>query len=252
MVAGRYHWKGVDAKPARKTDLLAFHFAHGTLLMAEAGARKRASLHIVHGEAALAAFDLCGLEPMDCTEDSFRVRFTNESHTLKRALTDPRMMSGIGNVYSDEILHAARLSSFRLASKLNYEEWARLFRSMRSVLAAWIDRLAYRGAFPGRVTAYRKGMAVHSQCGEPCPDCQTKVQRIAYADGRSNTEPLREWLQEGWSICSMESRAYGPSGLAVGITVEREAEGGDGADAVPQKRWRAKRDGGASGRGLPH
>jgi len=120
MVAGRYHWKGVDAKPARKTDLLAFHFAHGTLLMAEAGARKRASLHIVHGEAALAAFDLSGLEPMDCTEDSFRVRLTNESHTLKRALTDPRMMSGIGNGYSDEILHAARLSSFRLASKLNY------------------------------------------------------------------------------------------------------------------------------------
>ena len=95
-------------------------------------------------------------------------------------------------------------------------------------------------------------MAVHSRCGEPCPDCQSKVQRIVDQDGRSNTEPLREWLQEGWSICSMESRAYGPSGLAVGITVEREAEGGDGADAVPQKRWRAKRDGGASGRGLPH
>ena len=157
--------------------------------MAEAGARKRASLHIVHGEAALAAFDLSSLEPMDCMEDSFRVRLTNESHTLKRALTDPRMMSGIGNVYSDEILHAARLSSFRLASKLNYEEWARLFRSMRSVLAAWIDRLAYRGAFPGRVTAYRKGMAVHSRCGEPCPDCQTKVQRIAYADGEMNYCP---------------------------------------------------------------
>ena len=174
MVTGRFHWKGVGTKPIRKTDLLAFHFKHGTLLMTEAGANKRASLHIVHGETALAPFDLHGLGPLDCTEENFRVRLASENHTLKRVLTDPRMLSGIGNAYSDEILHASRLSPFRTTSHLNEEEWARLYRSVQTVLATWIDQLAFRGAFPRRVY------------GESCRDCESKVQRIAYVDGEMN------------------------------------------------------------------
>ena len=189
MVTGRYQWKGANAKPTRKSDLLAFNFEHGTLLMTEVGARKRASLHIVHSEAEVAAFDMRGLEPLECSQDDFRRRLASENHTLKRALTDPRMLSGVGNAYSDEILHAARLSPFRLTGKLNDEEWARLFESTQAVLTEWIERLAYRGTFPARVTAFHKDMAVHGRYGKPCPSCQTQVQRIAYADGEMNYCP---------------------------------------------------------------
>jgi formamidopyrimidine-DNA glycosylase len=186
MVAGRYHWKRADTKPTRKSDLLAIHFEHGALMVTEVGARKRASLHILHSEAELQAFDLCGLEPLECAEEDFRVRLAGENHTLKRALTNPRMLSGIGNTYSDEILHAARLSPFRLTSKLQDEEWVRLYGAMQAVLSEWVGRLACDGTLPDRVTAYRKEMAVHGRYGEPCPVCATKVQRISYADGEIN------------------------------------------------------------------
>ena len=187
MIAGRLRWIEAGGKPPA-TALATFHFANGTLAFTEAGTRKRASLHIVHGDDAVAAFDMGGLEVLDADPDAFRERLLRENHTLKRALTDPRLFSGIGNAYSDEILHRARLSPIAQTHKLDPGEVLRLYASARSVLTEWTLRLREEAGsgFPTKVTAFRPQMAVHGRFGEPCPDCGTPVQRIVYAENETN------------------------------------------------------------------
>ncbi|MEZ4332368.1 MAG: DNA-formamidopyrimidine glycosylase family protein [Myxococcota bacterium] len=188
MVAGRLHWKPRTARLPRKTTHAAFDFPRGSLHLTEAGTRKRASLHVVAGEAALRALDPGGLEVLDATADAFRAALLRERHTLKRALTDPHLFAGIGNAYSDEILHRARLSPVKLTDRLAEDEIARLFEATRDVLTAWIDRLrAQTGdAFPEKVTAFRPEMAVHGRFREPCPVCGAPVQRIVRAENEAN------------------------------------------------------------------
>ena len=187
MIAGRLRWIEAGGKPPA-TALATFHFANGTLAFTEAGTRKRASLHIVRGDDAVAAFDMGGLEVLDADPDAFRERLLRENHTLKRALTDPRLFSGIGNAYSDEILHRARLSPIAQTHKLDPGEVLRLYASARSVLTEWTLRLREEAGsgFPTKVTAFRPQMAVHGRFGEPCPDCGTPVQRIVYAENETN------------------------------------------------------------------
>ena len=191
MIAGRLHWKPKGAKIPGKLGLAAFDFTTGTLLLTEAGSKKRASLHLAEGEAGLAVFERGGIEPLDCGLAAFRETLRGESHTLKRALTDPRLFSGIGNAYSDEILHRARLSPMQTTHRLSAEETARLFEATRALLGEWTDRLRRErgGGFPEKVTAFREGMAVHGRFGLPCPDCGTAVQRIVYADNECNYCP---------------------------------------------------------------
>jgi formamidopyrimidine-DNA glycosylase len=188
MVAGRLHWKPRGAKLGASTTLAALDFDDGTLLLTEASARKRASLHFVAGEGALGEFDRGGIEPLEADLPAFGEALTRENHTVKRALTDPRLFSGIGNAYSDEILHRARLSPAKWTSRLSGEEIERLYRAARETLAAWTRRFVEqaRRAFPEKVTAFRDGMAVHGRYGKPCPDCGAPVQRIVYADNESN------------------------------------------------------------------
>ena len=187
MIAGRLRWIEAGAKPPATT-LATFRFANGTLAFTEAGTRKRASLHIVRGDDAVAAFDMGGLEVLDANPDTFREHLLRENHTLKRALTDPRLFSGIGNAYSDEILHRAGLSPIAQTHKLDPSEVLRLYASARSVLAEWTLRLREeaRSGFPTKVTAFRPQMAVHGRFGQPCPDCGTPVQRIVYAENETN------------------------------------------------------------------
>jgi formamidopyrimidine-DNA glycosylase len=187
MIAGRLRWIEAGAKPPATT-LATFRFANGTLAFTEAGTRKRASLHIVRGDDAVAAFDMGGLEVLDANPDTFREHLLRENHTLKRALTDPRLFSGIGNAYSDEILHRAGLSPIAQTHKLDPGEVLRLYASARSVLAEWTLRLREeaRSGFPTKVTAFRPQMAVHGRFGQPCPDCGTPVQRIVYAENETN------------------------------------------------------------------
>jgi len=191
MIAGRLRWEPRGKAVPKRLGLAAFDFPGGTLLLTEAGTKKRASLHVVRGEAALAAHDRGGLEVLDAGLDAFREAVTRENHTLKRALTDPRLVSGVGNAYSDEILHRARLSPLKLTSRLTGEEIARLHAAARDVLLDWIARLREEAgdAFPAKVTAFRDGMAVHGRFGQPCPDCGTLVQRIVYADNECNYCP---------------------------------------------------------------
>jgi len=188
MIAGRLHWKPVGAPIPRRAGLAAFDFPHGTLLLTEAGTKHRASLHVLRGGRALAAHDPGGLDVLGATLEQFRAALTRESHTLKRALTDPRLLDGIGNAYSDEILHAARLSPLRLTAQLTLEESERLFRAARETLAAWTERLRVEtgDAFPEKVTAFRDGMAVHGRFRKPCPVCGSPVQRIRYAENEVN------------------------------------------------------------------
>jgi formamidopyrimidine-DNA glycosylase len=188
MIAGRLHWAERGAPIRKKLGLAALDFDSGTLLLTEAGSTRRASLHVIAGEAGLAAMDRGGLEVMDATPEAFRAALTRENHTLKRALTDPRLFSGIGNAYSDEILHAARLSPMRLTSKLTGEEIVRLQRAVVDTLNAWVARLRddAGGAFPQKVTAFRSEMAVHGRFGQPCPVCGAPVQRIVYAANECN------------------------------------------------------------------
>jgi formamidopyrimidine-DNA glycosylase len=188
MIAGRLHWKPKGAKLGGKIALAAFDFAPGTLLLTEAGTKKRASLHVVQGEAALAALSRGGIEPLDATPDEYRAALTRENRTLKRALTDPSIFSGIGNAYSDEILHAARLSPTQLTRNLESAEIERLREATRSTLIAWRDRLAEEAGaeFPEHVTAFRPGMAVHGRFKQPCPACGSPVQRIVYAANEAN------------------------------------------------------------------
>jgi len=188
MIAGRLHWKPAGASIPRRAGLAAFDFPNGTLLLTEAGTKHRASLHLVRGEPALAAHDPGGLDVLAATLEQFRGALTAASHTLKRALTDPRLLDGIGNAYSDEILHAARLSPLRLTSQLTSAEGERLFQAVRETLVRWMERLrAETGdAFPERVTAFRDGMAVHGRFRKPCPVCGSPVQRIRYAANEVN------------------------------------------------------------------
>jgi formamidopyrimidine-DNA glycosylase len=191
MIAGRLHWKPPGAKPPGKIGLAAFDFAEGTLLLTEAGSKRRASLHVVRGEAGLTEHQRGGLEVLDADETQFRAALLRENHTLKRALTDPRLFSGIGNSYSDEILHRAKLSPLALTTKLSAEEIDRLFAATKSTLLEWLDRLRQEAGadFPEKVTAFRPGMAVHGLFGQPCPVCGSKVQRIVYADNETNYCP---------------------------------------------------------------
>src|SRR5881296_3882843 len=188
MIAGRLHWKPAAAPIPRRAGLAAFDFPHGTLLLTEAGTKHRTSLHVVRGGRALAAHDPGGLDVLGATLEQFRGVLTRESHTLKRALTDPRLLDGIGNAYSDEILHAARLSPLRLTARLTPEESERLFRAARETLASWMERLraATGDGFPEKVTAFRNGMAVHGRFRQPCPVCGSPVQRVRYAQNEMN------------------------------------------------------------------
>jgi formamidopyrimidine-DNA glycosylase len=188
MIAGRLHWRGKEAKLGGRQNIASFDFAAGSLVLTEAGSKRRASLHIVSGEEALHSLDPGGIDVFSCDLDSFRAVLTSENRTLKRALTDPRVLSGIGNAYSDEILHAARLSPIALTHKLSGQEWERLFSSTQQTLQLWIDRLKDEAAtaFPEKVTAFREGMAVHGRYGQPCPRCGEKILRIRYADNETN------------------------------------------------------------------
>jgi formamidopyrimidine-DNA glycosylase len=188
MIAGRLHWRSPNVKLGGRQNLAAFDFPNGSLVLTEAGAKRRASLHVVSSEASLDSFDAGGIDVFESDLDSFRDALSAESHTLKRALTDPRLLSGIGNAYSDEILHAAQLSPLTLTQKLTPQEWERLYVATRQTLQIWIDRLRNeaQAAFPEKVTAFRSGMAVHGRFGEPCPRCGDKVLRIRYADKETN------------------------------------------------------------------
>ncbi|PYR39917.1 MAG: formamidopyrimidine-DNA glycosylase [Acidobacteria bacterium] len=190
MIAGRLRWREPGKKPGLgpKMILASFEFAEGALFFTEASSKKRASMQLVRGEAALGALDPGGLEPLGATLDEFHGALTRESHTLKRALTDPHLFSGIGNAYSDEILHAARLSPLKLARSLHGEECLRLYDATRATLLAWIDRLRkdVRGGFPEKVTAFHDEMAVHGRFKKPCPVCGSPVQRIVYAANECN------------------------------------------------------------------
>ncbi|HEY0527199.1 MAG TPA: DNA-formamidopyrimidine glycosylase family protein [Gemmatimonadaceae bacterium] len=191
MIAGRLRWLEPGGKVPGKIGLAAFDFSSGTLILTEAGSKRRASLWLVRGEESLAQFERGGLEVMDATVTDFAERLTRENHTLKRSLTDPRLFSGIGNAYSDEILHRAKLSPVKHTRRLTQEEIQTLFDATRSILVEWTDRLRAEagGDFPGKVTAFRDEMAVHGKFGKPCPVCGTPVQRIRYADNETNYCP---------------------------------------------------------------
>jgi len=188
MIAGRLHWRSAGLKLAGRQNLAAFDFPNGSLVLTEAGSKRRASLYVVAGEEGLSSIDPGGIEVFESDLSSFRAALTVENRTLKRALTDPRLISGIGNAYSDEILHAAQLSPVALTQKLKDDEWERLFAATRQILQMWMDRLCAEAklAFPEKVTAFRDGMAVHGRYGKPCPRCGEKVQRIRYADNETN------------------------------------------------------------------
>ena len=232
MIAGRLHWKTAGAKVPGKIGVAAFDFSTGTLLMTEAGTKKRAAVQLVRGEAKLAEHDPGGLEVFDVDRAAFRAALTAESHTLKRSLTDPRVFSGIGNAYADEILHRARLSPVKLTRQLSDEEVARLFDATRATLAGWVERLRGEaaGAFPEGVTAFRDGMAVHGRSGRPCPDCGSPVQRIVHAENETNycarcqtagrllaDRALSRLLRQDWprTLEELEERrASGPAGIS--------------------------------------
>lgn len=188
MIAGRFRWLAAGAKVPGKIGLAAFDFEHGMLALTEQGSKRRASIHLLRGADALRAFDRGGLEVMDATPEEFRAALLKERHTVKRALTDPRLFSGIGNAYSDEILHAARLSPLKLTDKLDDDEHARLYAATRETLRLWIDRLRHEAAdgFPEKIRAFHPEMAVHGRFGQPCPVCGAPVQRIVYAENETN------------------------------------------------------------------
>ena len=206
MIAGRLRWGPPGMKAPGRIGLAAFDFDAGTLVLTEAGSKRRASLHVVAGSAGLAGFERGGLEPLETSPAEFTARLRLESHTLKRALTDPRLFSGIGNAYSDEILHRARLSPLKLTGRLSDEEATRLYLAVQTVLQEWTQRLrAERGeGFPERVTAFRDGMAVHGRYRQPCPTCGTPVQRIRYAENETNYCPG----------CQTEGRLLADRGLS--------------------------------------
>jgi formamidopyrimidine-DNA glycosylase len=191
MIAGRFRWLKPGAKIPGKLGLAAFDFDNGSLILTEAGTQRRASITLVRGDAALLEIDRGGVEPLDVDEATFGERLTSENHTLKRSFTDPRLFSGIGNAYSDEIFHRARISPIKLTSRLTAGEIARLFHATREVLVEWTNRLRAEagGEFPAKVTAFHDEMAVHGRYGKPCPVCGTPVQRIRYASNETNYCP---------------------------------------------------------------
>ncbi len=188
MIAGRLHWRPSGAKLAGRQNLAAFDFPNGSLVLTEAGSKHRASLHVIGSEENLESFDAGGIDVFTADLDSFRAVMTAENHTLKRALTDPRLISGVGNAYSDEILHAAQLAPIMLTNRLSADQWARLFAATRQTLQLWITRLGKEAetGFPEKVTAFRKDMAAHGRYGLPCPRCGDKILRIRYADKETN------------------------------------------------------------------
>ena len=188
MIAGRLHWRPPNIRLAGRQNLAAFDFPEGSLTLTEAGTKRRASLHVLAGDEGLRSVDPGGIEVLTAGANAFRTALTAENHTLKRALTDPRLVSGIGNAYSDEILHAAQLSPIAQTRKLGPDEWDRLFAATREVLETWVSRLRAEagGGFPEKVTAFREGMAVHGRYGQPCPRCAQKVLRIRYAGNETN------------------------------------------------------------------
>lgn len=192
MIAGRLHWGERGAAVSPQRNFAAFDFPSGSLLWSEAGSTKRASLHVVANESGLCKLDPSGLEVLDCTQEDFTTMLRSSNHTLKRALTDPRMFSGIGNAYSDEILWEAKLSPIAMTQKITDEEAGRLFEAAHTTLTQWIERLRalYRDEFPEKVTAFREGMAVHGRFHQPCPRCNTPVQRIRYASNETNYCPV--------------------------------------------------------------
>ncbi len=213
MVAGRLHWRDQQARISGKNMLAAFDFAHGCLILTEAGSKKRASLHLVQGKEALAEHDPGGLEPLECSFEEFHAQLIRENRTLKRALTNPRSFSGIGNAYSDEILHAARISPTKLTSRLSEAEVRSLFDAVRGTLEHWCNLLREQSKdrFPEKVTAFHDEMAVHGKFGSPCPACGSKVQRIRYKSSETNYCPgcqtngrlladrsLSRLLKDGW------------------------------------------------------
>jgi formamidopyrimidine-DNA glycosylase len=227
MIAGRFRWKPPASKIPGKVGLLAIDFDHGTLVMTEAGTKKQASLHVVSGRVALAQHDPGGLDVLDADLPAFREAVQRDTHTLKRALTDPHLFSGIGNAYSDEILHAARLSPFKLTNSLSDEEVRRLFDATRATLSEWIAKLQDEagGEFPEKVTAFHDGMAVHGRYGKPCPDCGAPVQRVVYAANEANycatcqtggrllaDRSLSRLLRDDWprTLEELERRRKGP------------------------------------------
>jgi formamidopyrimidine-DNA glycosylase len=226
MIAGRLHWRQAGAKVPGKIGLAAFDFATGTLVMTEAGTKKRAAIHLVRGEATLREHDPGGLEVLDADPAAFRAALVAENHTLKRVLTDPRVLSGIGNAYSDEILHRARLSPVKLSRQLTDAEIARLFEATRATLLDWCERLGREAGehFPEGVTAFREGMAVHGRYGKPCPACGAPVQRIVHAENETNycarcqtggrllaDRALSRLLKEDWprTLAELEERSAG-------------------------------------------
>jgi formamidopyrimidine-DNA glycosylase len=227
MIAGRFRWKAAGAAVPGKVGLLAIDFEHGTLVMTEAGTKRQAKLHVVQGREALAQHDPGGLEVLEASLPAFAEALTTENHTLKRSLTDPHVFSGIGNAYSDEILHAARLSPFKQTSSLTDEEIRRLYEATRETLTDWASRLQQETGeeFPEKVTAFRDGMAVHGRYGKPCPVCGTPVQRIVYAANEANycvncqtggrllaDRSLSRLLREDWprTLDELERRRKGP------------------------------------------
>ncbi len=228
MVAGRLHWRGRGARVGGKGALAALDFPAGSLVLSEASTKKRASLYVVAGEAALADLDRGGLEVLGVSLDRFREALTRENHTVKRALTDPRLFSGIGNAYSDEILHRARLSPAKLTKRMTDEEIGRLHAAVQGVLGEWVARFQAdaKRIFPEKVTAFREGMAVHGRYGKPCPACGSPVQRIVYAENESNYCPtcqtggklladraLSQLLRGDWpkTLEELEERKKGPA-----------------------------------------
>jgi formamidopyrimidine-DNA glycosylase len=205
MIAGRLHWLSLKKRVPRNI-IAAFEFGNGTLTLTEAGTKKRASLHLARGDASLAAFERGGLDPLTCSAAEFAERARSENHTIKRTLTDQRMFNGIGNAYSDEIMHRARLSPVKLTSRLSDDEYGRLRDATRAVLLEWVARLRAQagGDFPEKVTAFRPEMAVHGKYGQPCPACSTAVQRIRYADNETNYCPR----------CQTEGRLLADRGLS--------------------------------------
>ncbi len=223
MIAGRLHWKGPRTRLPGRRGLAAFDFEHGTLLLTEAGSERRAALHLVRGEDGLAALDPGGLEVLEGSLEAFAAALAAENHTLKRALTDPRRISGIGNSYSDEILHRAQLSPVALTQRLTPEEIRRLYDAARATLRHWVDKLRAEAgdAFPEGVTAFREGMAVHGRYGRPCPVCGTGIARIRYASNETNYCPqcqtggrlladraLSRLLREDWPRTPDELESY--------------------------------------------
>ena len=188
MIAGRLHWRPLNTRLDGRRNLAALDFPSGSLTLTEAGTKHRASLHVVSGEDGLRSLDPGGIDVFACDADAFRQALASENHTLKRALTDPRVISGVGNAYSDEILHAAQMSPLAQTQKLKPEEWDRLFAATRNTLQVWTGRLQAEAqtAFPENVTAFRRDMAVHGRYGKPCPRCGEKIQRIRYADNETN------------------------------------------------------------------